>query len=43
MRVVELLTYALLLLGKGVKKVGFVLEGDECWESRGLKLSNRAV
>ncbi len=42
-RVVELLTCALLLLGEYLKELGSVLEGDECWESRGLKLSDREV
>ena len=42
-RVVELLTCAVLLLDECLKKLGYVLEGDECWESRGRRLSDREV
>ncbi len=42
-RVVELLTCAVLLLGKCLKKLGYVLEGDECSESKGGMLSDKEV
>ncbi len=42
-RVVELVTCEVLLLGECLKKLGSVLEGDECWESKGKRLSDREV
>ncbi len=42
-RVVELVTFAVLLLVECLKKSGYVLEGDECWESKGRRLSDREV
>ena len=42
-RVVELLRCAVLLLGECLKKLGSMFESDECWESKGLRLSDRRV
>jgi hypothetical protein len=42
-RVVALLTCTLLLLGGCVRKLGSVLEGDECCEGKSLRLSDREV
>ena len=42
-KVVELMRCAVLLLGECLKKLGSMFESDECWESKGLRLSDRRV